>query len=128
MRFILLSPPDDPSKNQGPPDPRLMAKIDELGADLTRQGVMREMGGWSTQRVRLELKGGQIRMTDGPFAESKEVVGGYAIVDVASPEEAVALGRRFLEVHREILGPSFELSSEIHRLYTPEDFGAPPKG
>jgi hypothetical protein len=57
MRFILLSPPDDPSKNQGPPDPRLMAKIDELGAELTRQGVMREMGGWSTQKVRLELKG-----------------------------------------------------------------------
>jgi hypothetical protein len=70
-------------------------------------GVMREMGGWSTQ---------------------KEVVGGYAIVDVASPEEAVALGRRFLEIHREILGPEYELSSEIHRLYSPSDFAPPAQG
>jgi hypothetical protein len=125
MRFILLSPPDDPGTPPGPPDPRLMAKIDELGAELTQKGVMREMGGWSTQKVRLELKRGEIRMTDGPFAESKEVVGGYAIVDVASPEEAVALGRRFLEIHREILGPTYEMSSEIHRLYSPEDFAPP---
>jgi hypothetical protein len=125
MRFILMNPPDERSKAGAPPDPRLMARIGQLGAELVQKGVMKEMGGWSLNPVRLQLAGGEVRTLDGPYTEAKEVVGGYAIVEVDSQEEAVRLAREFLQAHLEVLGPSYELSTEIHRLYAPSDFLPP---
>jgi hypothetical protein len=60
----------------------------------------------------VRLKGGKITVTDGPFAESKEIVGGYAIMDAGSREEALALARRFMELHR-THWPEFEGECEV---------------
>ena len=49
--------------------------------------------------TRVRLKGGKITVIDGPFTESKEIVGGYAIIDAKSRDEALALARRFMELH-----------------------------
>jgi hypothetical protein len=54
-------------------------------------------------------------MTDGPFTETKEVVGGYAIAELASREEAEKFARRFMELHR-VHWPSFEGESEVRPL------------
>jgi hypothetical protein len=62
--------------------------------------------------TRVALSGGKIRVTDGPFSEAKEVVGGYAICECASHEEAVELATRFMELHR-IHWPEFEGESEL---------------
>ena len=56
-------------------------------------------------------------MVDGPFAESKELVGGFAIFELPSKEEAVRSGREFMQVHADILGPSYEGELEIRPLF-----------
>lgn len=61
---------------------------------------------------RVTLKNGTITVTDGPFTESKEIVGGYAIIDAKSREEALELARQFMELHR-IHWPTFEGQCEV---------------
>jgi hypothetical protein len=66
----------------------------------------------SSAGLRVKLGGGKITVVDGPFTESKEIVGGYAIMDARSREEAVELARRFMELHRQHW-PAFEGESEV---------------
>lgn len=66
----------------------------------------------SSAGTRVRLKGGKITVIDGPFTESKELVGGYAIIDARSREEALALARRFMELHRKHW-PAFEGECEV---------------
>jgi hypothetical protein len=62
--------------------------------------------------ARVRLKTGKITVLDGPFTETKEVVGGYAIMDAQSREEALALARRFMELHHKHW-PAFEGECEV---------------
>jgi len=62
--------------------------------------------------TRVRLKDGKITVVDGPFTESKEIVGGYAIIDAKSREEALALARRFMELHQKHW-PTFEGECEV---------------
>jgi hypothetical protein len=64
---------------------------------------------------RVRLSGNQLKMIDGPFTETKEVMGGYAVVEVASREEAEKLARQFMELHR-VHWPAFEGESEVRPL------------
>jgi hypothetical protein len=69
----------------------------------------------SSAGARVGLRGGKITVTDGPFAESREIVGGYAIMDAKSREEALALARRFMELHQKHW-PAFEGECEVRPL------------
>jgi hypothetical protein len=69
----------------------------------------------SSAGARVRLKRGTITVTDGPFAESKEIVGGYAIIDAKSHEEALGLARRFMELHQKHW-PTFEGECEMRPL------------
>lgn len=60
-------------------------------------------------------------MTDGPFSEAKEVIGGYAVYSVKSKEEAVEFARRFMELHREHW-PGWEGETELRQIFDPSDF------
>lgn len=122
MRFMLTVAPDQNSEAGVAPDPKLMAAIEQLSEEMTKAGVLMESGGLSMRGVRVRLSGGKVAVTDGPFAEAKEVIGGYAVIQVKSQEEAIEMARRFLDIHREILGTSYEAESEIRRLYGPWDF------
>jgi len=62
--------------------------------------------------TRVRLKDGKITVVDGPFTESKEIVGGYSIIDAKSHEEALALARRFMELHLKHW-PTFEGECEM---------------
>lgn len=64
---------------------------------------------------KVKLSGGKITVTDGPFTESKEIVGGYALIEAASKAEAIDLARRFMELHRQHW-PEFEGESEVRPL------------
>ena len=66
----------------------------------------------SSAGARVKLKSGQISVTDGPFTESKEIVGGYAIMDAKSRPEALDLARRFMELHLKHW-PTFEGECEV---------------
>jgi hypothetical protein len=65
--------------------------------------------------TRVKLKGGKISVIDGPFTESKEIIGGYSIIDAKSHEEALALARRFMELHQKHW-PTFEGECEMRPL------------
>ena len=66
----------------------------------------------SSAGTRVRLSGGKITVTDGPFVESKEIVGGYAIMDAKSKAEALTLARRFMELHLKHW-PTFEGECEM---------------
>jgi hypothetical protein len=115
VRFISMVK----TAESGPPSPELMGAIGKLAQELGQSGVLMEMGGLlpSARGARMRLSRGGIRVTDGPFTESKELVGGYAIFSVASKAEAIELGRRFLQVHADVLGPDYAIELEIRELF-----------
>lgn len=117
MRFISMVK----SAESGPPSPELMAAIGKLAQEMAQAGVLVEMGGLapSARGARIRLSGGALTVVDGPFTESKEIVGGYAIFSVGSKAEAVELGRRFLQVHAAILGPEHVMELEIREMFDP---------
>jgi hypothetical protein len=102
-----------------PPDPRLMAAIGTLTEEMTKAGVLVGTGGLapSSLGARVHLANGKVSVTDGPFAEAKEIIGGYAIVDVKSKDEAIVLAKRFWQIHAEILGPSYVGKGEIRQMF-----------
>lgn len=66
----------------------------------------------SSAGARVKLAKGKISIVDGPFTEAKELVGGYAIMDAASRDEALTLARRFMELHLRHW-PAFEGECEV---------------
>ena len=75
--------------------------------------------------TRVRLAGNDIHVTDGPFAEAKEVVGGYAQFELKSKEEAVESAVRFMELHKKHW-PGWEGETEVRQMFGPEEF-APKK-
>jgi hypothetical protein len=69
----------------------------------------------SSAGARVRLQKGKITVIDGPFTEAKEIVGGYAIIDAKSREQALALARRFMELHLKHW-PTVEGESEVRPL------------
>jgi hypothetical protein len=102
-----------------PPDPRLMAAIAKLGEEATARGQMIGAGGLlpSSQGVRIRAAGGKLSVIDGPFVETKELLGGYAIFELKSKKEAIESGKQFMQIHADILGPSYEGELEIRPMY-----------
>lgn len=125
MKFMLIAKATKDSEAGVPPDPRLMAAVGKLAEEWTKAGVLVGTGGLapSSMGARTRLAGGKVTVTDGPFAETKELIGGYAIVQVKSKEEAIELAKKFWQVHAEILGPSYTAEGEIRQLFDPADFG-----
>ena len=103
-----------------PPNPELMAAIAKLAEEATARGVMVTAGGLlpSSEGIRVRVSGGKTFTIDGPFAETKELVGGFAIFDLESREEAVRMATEFMQLHADILGPSYEGELEIRPLLT----------
>jgi hypothetical protein len=103
------------------PGEQLLADMGRLVGELTRAGKLIDTAGLcpTSQGKRVRLTHGRLRVTDGPFTEAKEVIGGYAILEAESMDEAVDLTKRFLEVH----GDDWEIECEVRRLDGP-DFGA----
>lgn len=91
----------DPSRMQEPPSAEMFEKMGALIDEMRASGLLVDTGGVvpSGMLTRLRKGGnGSFSVTDGPFTETKEVVGGFAVFDVASREEALAAARRFLEI------------------------------
>lgn len=121
MRFMMLVKADKDYERGAPPPPALMAAIGALGQEMFKSGNMLEMGGLAptSAGALLNLENGAIRVTDGPFAESKEVLGGYAVMQAKSKAEAIELARRFLQVHADVLGKSYTGQVEVRQLFDP---------
>lgn len=115
MRFLNLI---KSRENAGPPPKALMDAITQLGAEAMRAGVLVETGGLlpSAMGARVRLSAGKLIVTDGPFAEAKELIGGYAVYDVKSKQEAVEWTSRFLRLHVEHW-PGWKGESEIRQMF-----------
>jgi hypothetical protein len=108
-----------------PPDPQLMAGMGKLTEEMTKAGVLLASEGLqpSSKGTRIRYSGGKRVVTDGPFAETRELIGGYAILQTKSKEEAIQLANRVVDVHIKAGIAEFEL--EMRPLFDPADFGPP---
>lgn len=121
MRFMTLVKSTETS---GPPPQKLMEAIDKLSQDAAKAGTFVEAGGLGPLALatRVRLAKGKVTVIDGPFAETKEVVGGYAVFDVQTKQEMVDATVQFMELHREHW-PGWEGETEIRQIFGPDDFG-----
>ena len=101
-----------------PVPPELEAAMGKLMGEWTQAGAMVSAAGLrpTSQGARLRLSAGKIDIIDGPFAETKEVVGGFFILEAKDKSTAVKMTQRFVELHREILGTDFQLECELRQL------------
>ena len=122
MRFMTIV---KSAETSAPPPQALMDAIAKLGAEAAGKGVMVEMGGLlpTAMGARVRLAGGRLTVTDGPFTEAKEVVGGYAVYAVKSRAEALEWANRFMALHQEHW-KGWEGEVEVRQLYDPP--GGPP--
>lgn len=97
LRFLATHRAAD---DDAPPSPEVLAKMGALMAEMTKAGVLQEAVGLAGTKhgARVHLEGGRRRVIDGPFTESKELISGYAILELPSKAEAIDWAIRFGEI------------------------------
>jgi hypothetical protein len=120
MRFMMIV---KHAERQGSPPKELMDAIAILADEEVKAGTMIGSGGLGPTALgaRVRLSGGRVTVTDGPFTEAKEVVGGYAQFELKSKEEAVESAVRFMELHKKYW-PAWEGETEVRQMFGPEEF------
>ncbi|KMS93126.1 MULTISPECIES: YciI family protein [Streptomyces] len=113
-RYLSLVRVDESTGPAGGPSAELMQRMGELIEEMTKAGVLLDTAGLtpSAEAVRTEWDGEKVSVTDGPFTESKEVVGGYALMQCKDRAEALEWTQRFLKVH----GPEWRLACELREI------------
>ncbi len=117
MRFLSLIRVQENTGKQ--PSERLMSEMGRLMIEMKSSGSLLDTAGLAptASGKRVRLRGGKLSVVDGPFTETKEVIGGYAMLEAGSMEEAVALTERFVELH---IADGWELDCEVREVYEAE--------
>jgi hypothetical protein len=99
MKYMMIV---KTAERSGPPPKELMDAIQKIGEEAVKAGTMLGTGGLgpTATGARVRLSGGKITVTDGPFTEAKEIVGGYAQFELKSKQEAIEGAVRFMELHK----------------------------
>ena len=120
MRYMMFIKHTEDYRGKTIP-PALMEAMGEFVGEHMKSGKLVDTNGLKSSHAgkRVKLHDGKITVIDGPFTESKEIVGGYAIVDVDSDQEALDIATKFMDLHR-IHWPEFEGESEIRPVETGE--------
>src|SRR6202140_90726 len=120
MRFMMIV---KHSEKQGPPPKALMDAISKISEEESKSGKMLGSGGLGPTALgaRVRLSGGQVTVTDGPFAEAKEVIGGYAQFELKSKEEAIESEVQFRQLRKKHR-PRWEGETGVRQIFGPEDF------
>ncbi|KJS56747.1 YciI family protein [Streptomyces rubellomurinus] len=121
-RYMTLIRIDEQARDGWEPDPGFEQRMGALFDEITRAGVMLETAGLTptAQGTRLSWADGKIDYTDGPFTETKEVVGGYAILQCKDTAEALEWTRRFLQTHP----VTWQVEAEVRQI---DEAPEPPK-
>jgi hypothetical protein len=123
MRFMTIYKPADTRRVESgaPPTQEELESMGKFIQELAASGVLLATDGLmpSSKGARVRLSGGTFTVTDGPFSESKELLGGFAIIQVGTMEEAKEMSKRFLKV-------AGDGESEIRLMY--DDPAYPRKG
>ena len=115
MKFMIMI---KSKENIGPPPKALMDAIANAGEEAMKAGTLVQIGGLGPTAMasRVQLRRGALNVTDGPFTEAKEVVGGFAVWDVKSKDDAVKAAVDFMELHKKHW-PDFEGEAEVRQLF-----------
>jgi hypothetical protein len=110
------------AEKSGPPPKELMDAIAKIAEEAVKSGAMLQTGGLAptAMSTRVRVSQGEISTTDGPFTESKEVIGGFAIFELKSKEAAIESALHFMELHKQYW-PGWEGETEIRQIFGPED-------
>jgi hypothetical protein len=119
MRYLTFIRHSESYRQSAPPA-ALMEAMGKFVQKSLQDGTLVDTGGLLPTKdgTRVRLARGKITVTDGPFTESKEVIGGYAILNVASKAEALRIATEFMELHRKYW-PEFEGESEMRPMFEP---------
>src|ERR1700737_783954 len=120
MRFMMIA---KHAEKQGPPPKQLIDAIAKLAEEEAKAGTMLGSGGLGPTALgaRVRLSGGKLTVTDGPFTEAKEIIGGYAQFELKSKQEAIEGALQFMELHKKHW-PGWEGETEIRQMFGPKDF------
>jgi hypothetical protein len=120
MKFMMIV---KHKEGYGFPPKELMDAIAKLGEEAVKSGAMLGSGGLcsTSTGARVRLSGGKISVTDGPFTEAKEIIGGYAQFELKSKQEAVESAVQFMELHKKYW-PGWEGETEVREMMGREDF------
>src|ERR1700735_5235710 len=124
MRFMMLV---KHSELPGPPSKEFVDAMMKLDEEAVKSGSMGQGAGLSViaKSTRVRLSRGQGPAIDGPFTESKEVVGGFAILEFKSKEDALEGAKQFMELHKKYW-PGWEGETEVRQVLGPEAFDLKP--
>ena len=121
MKFLCIYKPSKPEGT--PPTQEEMVKMGQLIEEFTNSGILISTEGClpSAKGARVRMSGGKFTVTDGPFTEAKEIVGGFALMRAISKEEMIEHTKKFLKV-------AGDGETEIRQIWeaadvTPEYFG-----
>ena len=116
-RYLTMIRVDEQNGPTDGPSPELQARMGALFEEITKAGVMLDTAGLTptSEGTRLTWSDGKLSTTDGPFTETKEVVGGYAIMQAKDKAEAMEWTKRFLECHEE----SWTVTAELREIAEP---------
>jgi hypothetical protein len=124
MRFMMLIKANKDFEAGIPPSKKLVAAMGRLAEELSKTGVLQSSEGMkpSSTGTRIRYASGRRNVIDGPFTETKELIGGFAIVQVASKQDAIALAERVVTIHAECDVSEFEM--EVRPLFDPGECAA----
>jgi hypothetical protein len=119
MKYLAFIRHSEAHREAGPP-PALIEAMGRFVQKSLQDGSLVDTGGLrpSNDGFLVRLAKGAIKVTDGPFTESKEVIGGWAILRADTKAEALQVAREFMELHREYW-PEFEGEVEVRPMYEP---------
>jgi len=121
MRFMVMAIATKESEGAPPPSPEAFAAMQEYNEAAVKAGILLAAEGLTptSKGARVKFSGDKRTVIDGPFAETKELVAGFSIIQVQSREEAIEWVKRAPNV----FSPSGEAVVEIRKLMDVEDFG-----
>ena len=129
MRFLLMIKADKNFEAGLPPEPQekfpeLMNAIAQFSEEMGKKGVLLSTDGLvpSSQGTRIIASNGKLSRIDGPFAETKELIAGYALIRADSQEQALQAAEQFFKLHQDVLGPTWEGVGEVRQVCGPSDF------
>ncbi len=122
MRFMLMIKATQESEAGLPPSPELMAAVGQLTQEGMKSGIIISTGGLgpSSQGARIRASKGTLSVVDGPFAETKELIAGFAILEAPTRADAVEQARRMMDLHVKTLGPGYEGECEVRTMFEPQ--------
>jgi len=116
VRYLMFIKHTEDYRNREIPA-GLYEAMGEFVGEAMKMGIIIDTAGLkpTSEATRVRLSGRKISVTDGPFTESKEVVGGYALMELKSREEALAYAKRFMDLHLQHW-PEFEGECEVRQV------------